>query len=288
MIQPADAPYDASDPFGSLAGGRSYPHTGSDWECDYGDQVRAVTSGTIVATGWNDGNGNYVAQTLDGYNLYWSYIHLSQIAVSEGQYVNEGDVIGASGNSGSNSHGPHLHCSCSDSPQVYLGLGNKIDPYQFLVTNGSSSGGSSGSDPNVLAYQKLLNAFGYGLVEDGQHGPLTDAAVRDFQEKHGLVVDGIVGPNTLAALNNPPLVVDGDWGPKTTKALQRALGVKDDGRLGPDTYAALQRKLGIEDDGIKGPQTTAALQSYLGVTVQGDWGPETTTALQERLNAGSF
>ena len=38
---------------------------------------------------------------------------------------------------GSNSHGPHLHCSCSDSPQVYLGLGNKIDPYQFLVTNGS-------------------------------------------------------------------------------------------------------------------------------------------------------
>lgn len=287
MIQPADAPYDASDPFGSLSGGRSYPHTGSDWECAYGDQVRAVSSGTVVATGWNSGNGNYVAQTVDGYDLYWSYIHLSEINVSEGQYVSEGDVIGASGNSGSNSHGPHLHCSCSDSPQVYLGLGNKIDPYQFLITNGSSSGGS-GSDSNVAEYQTLLNAFGYGLDVDGQHGPLTDAAVRDFQAKHGLVVDGVVGPNTLGALRNPPLVIDGQWGTKTTRALQAALGVTVDGELGPETYSALQQRIGAHVDGEVGPETRAALQTYLGVTVDGDWGPETVSALQERLNAGSF
>jgi len=284
MIQPTDAPYDSADPFGNM-GGRSYPHTGSDWSCGYGSEVRAVSSGTIVATGWSDGNGYYVAQSLDGFNLYWSYIHLSDISVSGGQHVSEGDVIGASGNSGFNSRGPHLHCSCSDSVQVYVGMGNKIDPHAFLVSNGSSGGGSSS---NVAAYQTMLNAFGYNLDVDGIHGPATDAVVRDFQANHGLVVDGEVGSITLGALRNPPLDVDGDWGPKTTKALQRVLGVKDDGILGPDTYAALQRKLGIEDDGLVGPQTRSALQSYLGVTVDGDWGPETTTALQTRLNAGTF
>jgi peptidoglycan hydrolase-like protein with peptidoglycan-binding domain len=35
---------------------------------------------------------------------------------------------------------------------------------------------------------------------DGIFGPLTEAGVRAFQEAHGLLVDGIVGRQTLAAL----------------------------------------------------------------------------------------
>ena len=63
---------------------------------------------------------------------------------------------------------------------------------------GSVSKGSTGSD--VLAVQFLLNAYGYNIVADGSFGPLTQAAVKEYQLKMGLQVDGVVGPKTSASL----------------------------------------------------------------------------------------
>lgn len=58
--------------------------------------------------------------------------------------------------------------------------------------------GSQGSD--VTELQKLLNTNGYGLKEDGIYGDLTMAAVKDYQTKNKLSVDGIVGEETWGAL----------------------------------------------------------------------------------------
>jgi hypothetical protein len=129
-MQPVDYPYDATDPFGHVRpNGRA--HTGSDWLCPTGTVVRAVQPGIVTATGWNDGNGFYCAQTLpDG--RFWSYIHLSQIDVTVGQNLDEGSRVGLSGNTGSNSFGPHLHCSLSTSPSVFVGAPTLSDPYAFL------------------------------------------------------------------------------------------------------------------------------------------------------------
>ncbi|MGI8808315.1 MAG: Gmad2 immunoglobulin-like domain-containing protein [Acidimicrobiales bacterium] len=53
----------------------------------------------------------------------------------------------------------------------------------------------------VTRLQALLNvASGAGLVEDGAFGPLTEAAVTDFQVTRHLLVDGFVGPQTWTAL----------------------------------------------------------------------------------------
>lgn len=48
--------------------------------------------------------------------------------------------------------------------------------------------------------QWMLNKYGYGLVEDGIFGKKTLEAVKDFQEKHSLDVDGLVGKQTKNAL----------------------------------------------------------------------------------------
>ncbi len=52
----------------------------------------------------------------------------------------------------------------------------------------------------VTELQSLLNHHGADLAVDGDFGPLTDSAVRDFQAEKGLAVDGHAGPNTKAAL----------------------------------------------------------------------------------------
>lgn len=55
--------------------------------------------------------------------------------------------------------------------------------------------------PAVEALQRALgNAAIAPGPSDGIFGPVTDAAVRRFQARWGLVVDGIAGPRTLAAL----------------------------------------------------------------------------------------
>ncbi len=51
-------------------------------------------------------------------------------------------------------------------------------------------------DPKIMVIQRSL-----GILADGIYGPLTAAAVREFQKNHGgLVVDGEVGPITAKAL----------------------------------------------------------------------------------------
>uniref|UniRef100_A0AAU8KWX4 Endolysin n=1 Tax=Serratia phage Kevin TaxID=3161161 RepID=A0AAU8KWX4_9CAUD len=60
--------------------------------------------------------------------------------------------------------------------------------------------GDRGSE--VVALQNQLNRLGYNLAADGIFGAGTEQAVRKVQSGAGLVVDGIVGPKTLFAIQN--------------------------------------------------------------------------------------
>jgi hypothetical protein len=60
--------------------------------------------------------------------------------------------------------------------------------------------GSTGE--GVEALQKLLKDAGYDVEVDGNYGRGTRAAVRDFQAKEGLTVDGVVGEDTWTALTS--------------------------------------------------------------------------------------
>lgn len=53
---------------------------------------------------------------------------------------------------------------------------------------------------SVVLLQNLLIKAGYDIAADGAFGPMTEAAVKDFQLKNKLVVDGIVGQKTWRTL----------------------------------------------------------------------------------------
>jgi hypothetical protein len=61
------------------------------------------------------------------------------------------------------------------------------------------SPGATGSEVKTL--QNALKSLGYdpGTI-DGNYGPSTEAAVKQFQTANGLTADGVVGPATLAKL----------------------------------------------------------------------------------------
>ena len=66
------------------------------------------------------------------------------------------------------------------------------------VDDGLIRKGDRGSDVKLL--QHRLNILGSQLTEDGVWGVQTDSAVRGYQYRAGLTVDGVVGPKTQAAL----------------------------------------------------------------------------------------
>jgi|GEM_PF-5645139 len=58
--------------------------------------------------------------------------------------------------------------------------------------------------PCVKTLQTRLNQLiNAGLAVDGHYGPLTQAAVEEFQRQQGITVDGIVGPQTWGRLERP-------------------------------------------------------------------------------------
>lgn len=63
--------------------------------------------------------------------------------------------------------------------------------------------------PVVGVLQKLLNRAGANLTADGAFGPLTKAAVQNFQRPRGLAVDGVIGENSwprVSANTNLPII----------------------------------------------------------------------------------
>ncbi len=82
-------------------------HKGVDWACNVGTTVHASRGGRVVSAGWN-GSYGYSILIDHGDGVQTRYAHLSKISVSAGQYVDQGDTIGKSGNTG-RSTGPHLH-----------------------------------------------------------------------------------------------------------------------------------------------------------------------------------
>jgi len=105
------------------AGGTEESHLGIDIAVPVGTLVRASGGGRIIQAGEDQEYGRFVLLGHpDGYETM--YAHLSRIVVGEGDRVNEGEVIGRSGNTGRSS-APHLHFEIRQN-------GVSVDPVTML------------------------------------------------------------------------------------------------------------------------------------------------------------
>src|SRR5262249_13394568 len=88
FIWPVNAPI--TSPFGWRWGRM---HEGIDLGAAYGTAIAASASGVVIYAGWEEGYGNLVVIDHGG-GLSTAYGHQSQIAVSVGQSVTQGQTIG--------------------------------------------------------------------------------------------------------------------------------------------------------------------------------------------------
>ena len=96
------------------------PHRGTDIAIAFGTPIYAVNDGTVVTAAAHSSYGNYVV--LDhGNGISTLYAHCSGLAVSAGQTVTKGQVIGYVGSTGFSS-GNHLHFEYRVNGQLANGM----------------------------------------------------------------------------------------------------------------------------------------------------------------------
>lgn len=193
------------------AGNTGTFHSGTDYGTNGKKLAQyAIESGTIISCGKDSDGAKYVWVEYPRLRVKMLHYHLDSIKVKAGQIVNKDTLLGYTGKTGK-ATGIHLHLGIKR-----LSGGDYIDPEKwskseytappkeesFFPARGYFKKGDV--SPNVgkiaafmyksfPAYTKkeaLGNVYGANLI----------AAVKEFQNRTGLEVDGNIGPLTLAEL----------------------------------------------------------------------------------------
>jgi hypothetical protein len=114
-------------------------HRGTDFAAPQGTPVLAIGDGSVkVTSGGELGNQVFITHA-NGFVSH--YCHMSTISVGDGSTASQGKPIGAAGNTGTNSHGAHLHFV------LYSASGQSVDPFNYIsgLTDASGAGDNKGS-----------------------------------------------------------------------------------------------------------------------------------------------
>jgi murein DD-endopeptidase MepM/ murein hydrolase activator NlpD len=100
-------------------------HKGIDVANNVGTSIVAAREGLVTFAGWHDGGYGYLVEISHPDGSLTRYGHNSRLLVSEGQQVQQGQVIAQMGSTG-RSTGPHLHF------EIHPPGSGAVNPLQFL------------------------------------------------------------------------------------------------------------------------------------------------------------
>ena len=193
-------------------------HTGTDYACEIGTAVKAVTSGRVLHEGWMPGtyadnpwwiapNFAGICVVIDHGDFIGIYGHLSETAINKGDWVSEGQVIAKSGNTGG-STGPHLHFEVL--PNGYI-LNSKfygrVDPSTYLAAASLGPAGDitpvqedtlSAAEVDTIL-KAIANIAAPGQTGDHYAGPLYTMA-QTVESINAALLPGIAGQRHAGAV----------------------------------------------------------------------------------------
>lgn len=126
LAQPVLSSFRFTSPFGwrrDPKNGSRRMHNGTDFASSLGTDIFATADGVVTKAGWNSGYGRMVKIKHDFGFETW-YAHMTQVRVTEGQRVSQGDHIGDMGTTG-RSTGVHLHYEVHKD-------GRPVNPMTFI------------------------------------------------------------------------------------------------------------------------------------------------------------
>jgi murein DD-endopeptidase MepM/ murein hydrolase activator NlpD len=137
-------------------------HAGLDFGAPYGAPIVAASAGQVVGAGWDGGYGKTV-RISHGSGLVTLYGHMSDLAVSPGQQVAAGQVIGYVGSTGL-STGPHLHY------ELHVN-GQRVDPASYRHVTRSLLAGADLEAFRARMRSLLSLPVGAAPVQSASNGP---------------------------------------------------------------------------------------------------------------------
>jgi peptidoglycan hydrolase-like protein with peptidoglycan-binding domain len=194
-------------------------HHGIDIAKEGSIPVLAIANGKVTKSYYSSSYGNvvFLYHIIEGVTYESVYAHMSIREVHKGEEVHQGQIIGFMGNTGF-STGQHLHFELHQGRWNYA-KSNAINPLLYIQEEVKATASKKQhTDMNDLISTSVVPYPGSYIRKgskgidvqriqravkvkpDGIFGPITERAVRAYQKRHDLQVDGIVGPKTWSVM----------------------------------------------------------------------------------------